>query len=314
MSLEDLLIDGSQAAAGGIRFNAVIGVNAGPDMFVVNVTQTGVSMEGGHEVVLHDSWIGACWYTPPGACWLNASALGDTVGVLVNGNDHILQTVIVFAALQGIVVNGAANVLTSVHTWNSQTGSVPDAVGILVTSWQNRLVAPYLDFVPLVLQGAALTSVTNGFFLEEHATIIFRPHPSGYPVQGIYIAGNEFAGGGGNAIAQGTGYTGLQDVTIVGSLSDSASFRARSTVATLTLRNATQPWAFDFTDTLLFDASQPALAIKSVTYSLTSVDGALYTHAALPPVGARVVVTADAPAGARATITMSVDQSDRTGP
>lgn len=174
--IEDLFLDGSQVAAGGIRFNAVIGVDAGPDLFVVNYTDTGVDMEGGHEVILHDSWIGACWYTPPGACWLNASALGNTTGVLINGNDHLLTSVIVFAALQGVVVNGAANLLTGVHTWNTQAGAVPDAIGILVTVWQNRLVAPYLDYVPLVLQGAALTSVTGGFFLEVSVRVCAREH------------------------------------------------------------------------------------------------------------------------------------------
>lgn len=102
----------------------------------------------------------------------------------------------------------------------------------------------------------------------------------------------------------------------MGSLSDSTSFRARSTVATLTLRNVTLPATFDFSPLLLFDASDPVLGIKSVTYTLTSIDGSFYAHHALPPVGASVVVAADAtaPASARATITMTVDQSERTGP
>jgi hypothetical protein len=86
----------------------------------------------GHEVELHESWVGSCWYTPPSACWLNASALGNTVGVLINGNDHLLNQVVVFAGLVGVEVNGAANILTTVHTWNTQSGSVPDAVGIRV--------------------------------------------------------------------------------------------------------------------------------------------------------------------------------------
>jgi len=78
VSLEDLFLDGNQVAAGCVRFTAVIGVNAGPDIFCVNFTTAGIDIEGGHEVELHESWIGACWYTPPAACWLNASALGAT--------------------------------------------------------------------------------------------------------------------------------------------------------------------------------------------------------------------------------------------
>ena len=124
IDLEDLLLDGSQVAAGCMRFTAVIGVNAGPDIFCVNYTSVGVDMEAGHEVELHESWIGSCWYTPPEKCWLNATALGKTTGVLINGNDHLLNQVVVFASLAGVIVNGAANILTTVHTWSSQSGAV----------------------------------------------------------------------------------------------------------------------------------------------------------------------------------------------
>jgi hypothetical protein len=118
-SLEDLLLDGSGVAGGGVRFNAVIGVNAGPDIYVVNFTDKGIVMEGGHEVLLHEAWVGACWYTPPGLCWLNGTALGNTTGVWINGNDHALTDVIVFAGQSGIVVDGAANIITAAHTWNT---------------------------------------------------------------------------------------------------------------------------------------------------------------------------------------------------
>ena len=86
-------------------------------------------------------------------------------GILINGNDHILDNVVVFAALTGVAVNGAANLISATHTWNTQSGAVPAAVGIDVISWQNRLVMPYLDYVPLVCRGCAVTTVTGGFFL-----------------------------------------------------------------------------------------------------------------------------------------------------
>ena len=72
---------------------------------------------------------------------------------------------VVFAGLTGVAVNGAANIISTTHTWNTQSGTVPNAVGIEVTSWQNRFVAPYLDYVPFVCRGCAVTSVSNGFFL-----------------------------------------------------------------------------------------------------------------------------------------------------
>jgi len=58
-----------------------------------------------------------------------------------------------------------ANIISATHTWNTQTGSVSNATGIDVSVWQNRFVAPYLDFVPLVCRGCAITTITDGFFL-----------------------------------------------------------------------------------------------------------------------------------------------------
>jgi hypothetical protein len=310
VNLEDLFLDGT-AVANGARFTSVIGVNAGPDLFIVNFTTVGVDIEAGHEVELHESWIGSCWYTPPSVCWLNATALNDTVGVLINGNDHMLAQVVVFAARSGIIVNGAANLLTSVHTWSTQQESVPDAVGIQVNTWQNRLVAPYLDYVPLVLKGAAMTSITNGFFLDGAAKIVFVPDPNGYPVQGIFISGSEFVGGG-DVFAVGTGFKGLQDVTVVGSLFDNAQAH-RSTRASRTLVNASSPWVFDFTDSLVFDARESALGIKTVACSVVaaSPEQTIFRYLALPPVGATLTVVSDAP-GTMATVTCSVDQSLRS--
>ena len=306
----DLFIDGSQVA-NGVRFNAVIGVNAGPDLFVVNWTKTGVDIEGGHEVLLHESWVASCWYTPPDRCWLNATALGDTTAILVAGNDHYLNQVVAFGGLNGVVVNGAANLLSGVHTWNTQVGAVPNATGILVNQWQNRLETPYLDFVPLVLAGAAITTVTDGFFLGG-AQIVFRPHPSGYPVRGVFISGNQFfAAGGAPDVVAAPGaapYSSIEDVTIVGAMSDDPATPRRSTTATVTVRNATS-WAVDFAPLLVWDAADHPL--QAVTHSLwgcTAPPGASFATVA----GALVTV-AGPPAGVACSCTVTVDQSKRLG-
>ena len=321
-SLEDLLLDGSGVAGGGVRFNAVIGVNAGPDLFVVNFTDKGIVLEGGHEVLLHQSWVGACWYTPPSACWLNSSALGNTTGIWVNGNDHLIDSTIVFAAQSGIVVDGAANLLTAVHTWNTQSGSLPSAAGIAVNVWQNRLVSPYLDFVPLVLKGAALTTVTGAFFLGG-AQLVFVPHPSGYPVQGVVVTGSQYADSGDapDVVALDDalpGFTGLQDVTITGAMSDSPTMPRRSTVCTLTQRAAPPPWVFDFAPCLAFDATRNATAIQTISVAAvrTEEGGAPFVALADAAQGAVVTVRAySAGPGsglpAHATVTVTVDQSTR---
>jgi len=313
VTLEDLFLDGSQVA-NGIRFNAVIGANAGPDLFVVNFTRVGVDMEGGHEVLLHESWVASCWYTPPERCWLNATALGDTTGILINGNDHYLNQVVAFGGLNGVVVDGAANLLSGVHAWNTQSGAVPNATGILVRQWQNRLETPYLDFVPLVLQGAAVTTVTGGFFLGG-AQIVFLPHPSGYPVRGVFISGNQFFGAGGApdvvALPGAAPYSSIEDVTIVGAMSDDPATPRRSTTATLTLRNATA-WVADFSALLVWDAADAATPIRAVSFSLW--DCGAPPGASFASVAGAVVTISGPPAGVACSATVSVDQSIRRGP
>ena len=309
VDMEDLMIDGSQIA-NGVRFNAVIGVNAGPDLFIINFTKVGVEMSGGHEVELHESWVGSCWYTPPDACWLNATALGNTTGIAINGNDHLLNQVVVFAGKTGVSVNGAANILTAVHTWNTQVASVPDAIGIIVSQWQNRLVAPYLDFVPLILKGSAVTTVTNGFFLCSPG-VVFVPDPNSYPVQGVLIANNEFVCGG-DVVASGApaDYSGLQDVTVSGNVYDNDSIH-KSTVATLTIFNASSPWVFDFAPHLVFAPSANSTRIRTVSFYVVAPQGTPFFQSyALPPVAGEVTVVADR--AVVATVTCVVDQSDRT--
>ena len=319
-SIEDLFLDGSQIAAGCARFTQVIGFNAGPDIFCINFTTAGIDLEGGHEVVLHDSWIASCWYTPPSRCWLNATALGNTVGILVNGNDHYLTDSIVFGGLTGIEVNGAANVFTNFHTWNTQSGSVPNASGILDTVWQNRYIG-YLDYVPFVCRGCAVTTLTNSFFLGG-AQIIFKPHPSGYPVRGVYMAGNQFAGigdGEPTVVAlppsgSGDDYSLIQDVTITGAMIDNTNAIVTSTVATLTATNVTFPVTLDFTKNLVWDPSNKATPIQTITASVINlaINPSTINYTILPAQGGKVTIigTSNVPV----TITVTVDQSLRTGP
>ena len=194
-------------------------------------------------------------------------------------------------------------------------------MGIQVNVWQNRLIGPYLDFVPLVLKGAAMTTVTGAFFLGG-AQLVFLPHPAGYPVQGILVSGSQYAGSGDApdvvALDAPPGFSGLQDVTITGALSDSPTMPRRSTVCSLTQAAAPPPWVFDFSGCLAFNASRPATAIQTISVAAVRTDlaGPPFVALADAAEGARVTVRAF-PAGAgaglpaHATVTCTVDQSTR---
>lgn len=307
-SFSDLFLDASLTAAGGMRFWAVIGMNAGPNLFILNYTVAGVDIEGGHEVLLHESWLGEYMYT--GSNWTSCD-VNVATGVLMNGNDHYMTNSIVFAGAAGVVINGAANILNGVHTWNC-----PSSVGIRVTEWQNRLVGCYLDYVDLQLYGAAMTTVTDSFFLGP-AHISLEPGANGYPVQGVVIANNQFMGLNTNEpnvalnMSNGFKFSGVVDVTITGSMLPTGGGISLSTAATkvVNISTATSDIAIDFADALLFDTS--TAPIRSLQYSLQLANGSFVRHAAAPVGNSTVVhVLVDAPI--TGVITVSVDQSTRT--
>lgn len=60
-------------------------------------------------------------------------------------------------------MNGAANVLQAVHTWNG------GGIGMKVTAHQTRLLGCYLDYNFLQVVDPSGLTVTESFFLETHA-------------------------------------------------------------------------------------------------------------------------------------------------
>ena len=88
------------------------------------------------------------------------------MAILLDGNDHLLTNVIVFDFTHiGVVVNGAANILTAVHTWNG------GGIGIQVNAHQTRLLGCYLDYNYLEVTVPEEIVVTNTFFLETNARV-----------------------------------------------------------------------------------------------------------------------------------------------
>lgn len=78
------------------------------------------------------------------------------MGVGIYGNDHYLTNVIVYSALIGVELTGAANILSGVHTWNCATGN--GGIGILNAMSQNRFEGCYLDFTDMKLTNAQQVS------------------------------------------------------------------------------------------------------------------------------------------------------------
>ncbi len=45
-----------QVAAGGLRINATMGANVGPQVYVFNFTTAGIQINGGHETMVRGIW------------------------------------------------------------------------------------------------------------------------------------------------------------------------------------------------------------------------------------------------------------------
>ena len=56
VGVEDLMLDGARVA-NGARLNDTMGGNLGPDLFFVNFVDAGLTLNGGHEVMLHEAWL-----------------------------------------------------------------------------------------------------------------------------------------------------------------------------------------------------------------------------------------------------------------
>ena len=64
------------------------------------------------ETMITESWIAVYFWSDP------LKARNQATGICIDGNDHYVTNVIVYSALVGIAVNGAANLFQGVHTWN----------------------------------------------------------------------------------------------------------------------------------------------------------------------------------------------------
>ena len=134
INLSEMMFDAMHVAAGGVRVAKVMGTTLGPSVFFTGFNKVGVRIDDGHEVMLSEAWLAECYWSSNGPCAQKA----DSIAVQINGNDHYLTDVIVFDyAHIGVEINGAANVLQAVHTWNG------GGIGMKVTAHQTRLLGEY---------------------------------------------------------------------------------------------------------------------------------------------------------------------------
>lgn len=316
IEVSGVLFDGGQAAAGGVWVGATMGTSLGPMNYYTGHTQAGVYVTGGHETMIHESWVGQFFWGSP----QKEGPTMDSNGIEIRGNDHFLNEVIVFDGKVGVYVLGAANLFEGVHTWNDATAH--GGKGIVLDngySGQNRLIGCYLDFTDLRIFDPSDTIVTDGFFLGGGRIELVPGDAS--TAKGLYASGNVFQTSEGtgfdtvivNRTAAGPAFKNVVDVTIEGSVvQQGGSWNSVSTTASkaVVVSTATDSVSIDFTDALLFTPSEAP--IQSVQYSLALDGDQLATSSARLPGSASHVVKIDMDGAHTGVVTVTVDQSKRT--
>ena len=117
VGLDSLFLDASHVAAGGVLSQATMGTTVGPSCFFIGFVQAGVRVMGGHETIVSDSWFAEYYWSDKHPSTKDPSA--GSIAIELNGEDNYVANTIVFDYSKlGVLVNGAASILTGVHTWN----------------------------------------------------------------------------------------------------------------------------------------------------------------------------------------------------
>lgn len=330
----DILFDCTRIADGALLINATMGGNVGPDIYAVNFLTAGISIHGGHEVMIHEAWLGATYYHTPNH---TQSEAGSTA-IQIFGNDHIVSDVIVFGGQIAVHVIGGANLIEGVHTWNDGTHAQSPGYGIVIENSQSvRCLGVYLDFTALRIEGAHHISVADSFFLGG-GVLVIAPRTGGSTakpaVDGLMVMDNTWTNANmpGNdtiVIDERSGLftdpprdlvmngnigtsrnvspaTGVAGTTGDEGVSHTMTARAVTVTQTLTLTKPSTRWNFNFTDMLLFP-NVPIDKVVSYAWSYhTSGEPEVWVnHAVLQPVGHTVAVATDKPTTGTATVTVT---------
>lgn len=310
IGLEDLTIDANRRAYGGVSINATMGANVGPDIFIINFIHSGLTVNGGHEVMLHQSWFGATYYdakkAPDGLM-----RIGGSCAVELFGNDHIASDVIVFSAQVGLRTTGGANVIRGVHTWNEAT--LLGGSGIIVEAASTRLMQVYLDYSSLYLVDPIQdVTVADSFFLGMGNIVLVSTVAGKGKVDGLAIVENTFSNWNmpqNTTVVvderSGMHFTNIMDFTMQSNAGcPKMSTRGVTVTGTSWPAKTANRFEVSFADQLVF----PNAPIRTLRYMLEIAEPGVFVREALRPPhmqNASVAIETDSTVHATATITVT---------
>ena len=273
ITVSDIFLDAAHTSAGGIHVVMTMGTTV-TNSFVTGFNRVGILIDQGHETMVSECWVAEYYWSenhPKEEC----SSSSGSVGILINGQDNIVSDVIIFDfTCLGVRVNGAANLLHGVHSWNGggTAISVNGSYDI-----QDRVIDCYLDYSTLEIVQPRYVLVQGNFFYNAHTTLV--PSSGGdQPVAWLTMKDNIYSlnqYGGNKSVVVPMG-TKCMLVDIVDEINANQGKRDSSTVLQTRLKRSIQldgrsggqtEYVFNFANRLIFGN------IDWVSYTLVQNDG-----------------------------------------
>ena len=182
VTIHDVAFDMMRKGQGALHFDSTLRVHL-DRLFIHHYTAYGIRVDQGHEVHVHNCWLGEWgWSESPH----NSPAANLTgVAIEIDGQDHWLSDIIIFSGLRGIVLHGGASVLTNTHIYNGGNESALEISGHSV-----RVLGSYFDFNRVVIVDPVAVDVSHSFFLGG-VGIELRASKPGAIIDGLSLIANQ---------------------------------------------------------------------------------------------------------------------------
>ncbi|KAH9616283.1 hypothetical protein KSS87_022537 [Heliosperma pusillum] len=277
ITFRDLMLDCNYKGGGITITNSLrIGVD---NCYIAHFMSEGIRVDSGHETLIRNSFIGQhiTAGNDPGERRFNGT------GIVLNGNDNVVNDVVIFSAQIGIMVSGQANLLSGVHCYNKAYGFGGTGIYLKLPGLtQTRIVNSYLDYTGIVVEDPFQLVISNNFFLGD-AFIQFKSIKG--IANGVNIVDNLFSGSGkGIDIVQLDGSFGNVDQVVV-DRNSANGMNMKSTIARVAVKGNATSWTADFNRVLLF----PNL-IKHVQYTFSTTGNSFPNYALRNVSDNRVVI------------------------
>ena len=258
ITLQDLMLDANHRGGGAAIINSLRTIIQ--NCYVVHFISDGILVSGGHETLIHSSFLGQKITSGGDPDEKNFSG----VGINLAGNDNSVTDVVIFSASVGILVSGQANSISGVHCYNKASSF--GGVGIylrLPSLTQTRITNCYLDYTGIVAEDPVELLIMGSFFLGD-GNIIFKSVKG--IIKGVSVVDNMFSGEG-----KGVEIVSLDEresrfvevERVVVGRNAVMGMRERATFGKGLVRGEGSSWVVDFSDILLFRDR-----IESLQYSM----------------------------------------------